>query len=85
MYIPQKYLKDLFSVYEAVPQSLGSVRLLVLQNIQLSGNSCWCPIIDDNSMYALRPHRSSSYFTNLNLGFQRAERMGYQMVKTKSQ
>ena len=25
MYILQKYLKDPFSVYEAVPQSLGSV------------------------------------------------------------
>ena len=25
MYIPQKYLKDLFNVHEAVPQSLGSV------------------------------------------------------------
>ena len=35
-----------------------------------------------DSAYILRPHRGSSYVTNLSFGFQIAERMGHRTMKT---
>ena len=77
MYILQKYLKDLISVYEAVPQSLGTVQIDTAKVYSY-------PILDVgvrhlmfDTVYILRHHGHSSYITKVNLDFQMAKRILY--------